>query len=133
MQTGICLVPISPLRAEPSHRSEMVSQLLFGEACDILEIKEDWCRISFVHDGYDGWITSSHLHPVEQLNLDAAYEFASGYINEISINNVPMFIPMGSMLHHFHSITNPYIVYSGIKTGIMEPDGVLMIDTAKKF
>ena len=94
MQTGICLVPISPLRSESSHRSEMVSQLLFGEACDILETKEDWFRISVIHDGYEGWITTSHLHLADQLNLDAAYEFASGYINEISINNVPMFIPM---------------------------------------
>ncbi|MGZ5255899.1 MAG: C40 family peptidase [Flavitalea sp.] len=133
MKTGISLVPVSPIRAEPSHRSEMVSQLLFGEACDILETKEDWFRISVIHDGYKGWITSNHIHLVEQLNLDTAYEFASGYINAVLINNIPMFIPMGSILHHIHSIKDPYMVYQGSKTGILEPDGNLMIETAKKF
>ena len=31
MQYAVCCVPVSPLRAEPSHKSEMVTQQLFGE------------------------------------------------------------------------------------------------------
>ncbi len=34
---AVCCVPLSPLRAEPAHRSEMVSEQIFGECCEILE------------------------------------------------------------------------------------------------
>jgi hypothetical protein len=32
MEYGICNLAVVPLRAEPSDRSEMVSQVLFGES-----------------------------------------------------------------------------------------------------
>ena len=31
MEKAICLLSVVPMRKEPSHRSEMVSQVLFGE------------------------------------------------------------------------------------------------------
>ena len=37
MEKGICLLRIIPLRREPSEKSEMVSQLLFGEVYEIAE------------------------------------------------------------------------------------------------
>ena len=37
MKQGICLLSIIPLRRDPSEKSEMVSQLLFGEAYEITE------------------------------------------------------------------------------------------------
>ena len=36
-KTGISLLSIIPIRAEPSEKSEMVSQLLFGEYFIIVE------------------------------------------------------------------------------------------------
>jgi gamma-D-glutamyl-L-lysine dipeptidyl-peptidase len=133
MKPGICLVPVSPLRAEPSHRSEMVSQLIFGEACDLLEYKDEWVRISVVHDRYEGWTLRSHLQQVPVLNLDAATELASDYINTIYFNNVPMQIPMGSMLQHIHSIKEPYIVFHGKSCAIANPSEEAMIARAKQF
>ena len=44
------------MRAEPSHRAEMVSQLLFGETFRMLEVADEWVRIQTHHDGYEGWI-----------------------------------------------------------------------------
>lgn len=58
MEFGICNLAIVPLRAEPSERSEMVSQLLFGEAFEIMELQENWMRIITAFDGYEGWISS---------------------------------------------------------------------------
>ena len=40
MEFAACQVSIAPLRAQPSDKSEMVSQLLFGETVEILEQKE---------------------------------------------------------------------------------------------
>lgn len=44
------------MRAEASHCSEMVSQLLFGETYRVLETADEWVRIQTHHDSYEGWI-----------------------------------------------------------------------------
>jgi len=57
--TGISLLSIVPMRAEPSERSEMVSQLVFGEYFIIVEQLEPWLLIRSGIDGYQGWITAN--------------------------------------------------------------------------
>ncbi len=51
-------VSIVPVRSEASDASEIVTQLLFGESCEVLEYHEkgNWVRISAVYDKYVGWI-----------------------------------------------------------------------------
>ena len=39
---GIANFSIIPLRAEPYERSEMVSQILFGELYEVIEELENW-------------------------------------------------------------------------------------------
>lgn len=56
MDNGICHLAVIPMRAEPSHCAEMVSQLLFGEAYRVLEEASEWIKIAACHDGYEGWI-----------------------------------------------------------------------------
>ena len=56
MEYGICNLAVIPLRAEPSDRSEQVSQVLFGETFEILEWKERWVKIITTYDDYEGWI-----------------------------------------------------------------------------
>ncbi len=56
MEYGICNLAIVPMRAEPNERSEMVSQVLFGEAFEIMEWKENWVKITTAFDNYTGWI-----------------------------------------------------------------------------
>jgi SH3-like domain-containing protein len=57
---GICNLAIIPLRFEPN-RSEIVSQVLFGEDFEILENKKQWSRIKMHFDGYEGWIDSNNI------------------------------------------------------------------------
>ncbi|MGJ1197284.1 NlpC/P60 family protein [Sphingobacterium spiritivorum] len=56
MAFGICNLSIVPLRAEAAHRSEMVSQLLFGECFEVLEESADWAYIKTESDNYEGWL-----------------------------------------------------------------------------
>ncbi|WP_238381712.1 C40 family peptidase [Mucilaginibacter pedocola] len=44
------------MRAEPSDRSELVSQLLFGEAFEVTEYNNKWAKILTAIDSYTGWI-----------------------------------------------------------------------------
>jgi hypothetical protein len=59
MEYGICNLAVVPLRAEPSSRSELVSQILFGEWFEIMERTDEWVRVITMLDGYEGWL--SHL------------------------------------------------------------------------
>ncbi len=52
---------MEPLRKEPSHKAEMISQLLFSEPVKVLEKKKDWCFIQSVIDHYQGWIVRTRL------------------------------------------------------------------------
>jgi hypothetical protein len=58
---GICNLAIVPLRLEPSDRSEMTSQVLFGEHFKILEQTHKWSRIEMAFDGYNGWIDNKQF------------------------------------------------------------------------
>jgi len=57
MKNGICLVAFIPVRKEPNERSEMVTQLLFGEKYEILTEGPKFNQIRIFHDDYPGYIS----------------------------------------------------------------------------
>ncbi|MEI6577338.1 MAG: C40 family peptidase [Bacteroidota bacterium] len=67
---GICLLSSVPVRKEPSERSEMISQLLFGELVNVLEHKKGWLKIIMTFDNYEGWISDSQLYLIDQKSFD---------------------------------------------------------------
>ena len=99
MTAGVCCVPVSPVRAESFHKSEMTSQLLFGEAVEVLEKgPENWILIRCMYDNYEGWITRSHITEIPEVVAKERWHLASDWSNEIVFNEQPMFIPFGSEL-----------------------------------
>lgn len=56
MEFGISLQSLLPLRAEAAHKSEMVSQVLFGELFRVLQKTKEWIRVKLAFDDYEGWI-----------------------------------------------------------------------------
>jgi hypothetical protein len=56
MNYGICNLSNIPLRAAPSDKSEMTSQLLFGDHFRVLEIANQWLKIVLAYDEYEGWV-----------------------------------------------------------------------------
>ncbi|MEN3041094.1 MAG: C40 family peptidase [Bacteroidia bacterium] len=54
-------LPCVPLRAEPSHRSEQVSELLWGEPQQILDTHKSWVQVRGRIDGYIGWVEAGSL------------------------------------------------------------------------
>ncbi|MCK9270361.1 MAG: C40 family peptidase [Bacteroidales bacterium] len=53
---GFCNLSCVPLRAAASHRSEMVSQLLFGDTFEIMGTEGSWLAVQCSHDDYQGFI-----------------------------------------------------------------------------
>lgn len=71
---GICNLSLVAVRAEPGGKSEMVTQLLYGETYDVLEEDPsgEWIRIQTTFDQYQGWISAlqfSEWHEQESLRL----------------------------------------------------------------
>lgn len=65
MGFGISDLSIVPMRSEKSERSEMISQILFGEMFQVLEMDEKWVYVRMIHDGYEGWIDRKMYLPVD--------------------------------------------------------------------
>ena len=103
MRYAVCCVPVSPLRADTSHRSEMVSQQLFGEKSVIMENAADnWVRISLKYDSYEGWVQQSQLAEIDEAHyLKVDKDLTSEWINEVDYNGHIMMVPMGSSLSVF--------------------------------
>jgi hypothetical protein len=98
MDIGICIVPAAPVRKKASHKVEMVNQLLFGEAMQIVLRKRNWYKIQSLQDNYEGWIRNNLLMHAEESALDNSF-VAVDVINTISIGEANMNVPMGSTLH----------------------------------
>lgn len=62
---GICNQSIVPCRREASHRSEMVTQLLFGEHFTVLNDTEEWAQIKTAYDDYECWISNKQFQPIK--------------------------------------------------------------------
>ena len=100
---GICNLAIIPLRAEPSDRSEIVSQVLFGEHFEIIETRKQWSKIKLHFDNYEGWVDSKQYQIITDsdfknlskesivLNSDLI-EYITGK------NNLLIPIPLGASL-----------------------------------
>lgn len=99
MDHKICVVPVVPLRAEPSHKSEMTSQLIFGECVLVLEKKEDWVRVRNQYDQYEGWAAANQLTDIdEELYFEPTEEYTPGLLDTVSVSGHPMKVPLGSFL-----------------------------------
>jgi hypothetical protein len=69
----ICENVFVPLRSGPSHKSEMLSQILFGEKYTIPDQSGKWLKIETVFDNYAGWIDMDHLQHSESKDSEKGH------------------------------------------------------------
>ena len=120
MDKGICTVSVAAIRAEQSHRSEMTSQLLYGESVDILEKAAKFIKVKMHFDGYEGWIDSNQLKTIseEQFSQRKAEILTNTFeIRETAAGKI--LLSLGSEIDS----ENPHITFS--------PENVAQ--TAKQF
>ncbi|MCB9255820.1 MAG: C40 family peptidase [Chitinophagales bacterium] len=102
MELAICHVSIAPLRAENSDRSEMISQLLFGECMEILEIKDSWTWIRCLHDNYEAWIDNKQYIKLNKEQVNSHISLQSSHV--CHLGNKTMNLVLGSNLPNFDGI-----------------------------
>jgi len=97
MQYVVAIVAVCPLRSEASHRSEMVSQLLFGEGAEVLEVGKEFTKVKCLYDGYEGWAQGSQLAEVDETIAKAVpvgYTFKRNTI--VMLDDTPMYVPLAT-------------------------------------
>jgi gamma-D-glutamyl-L-lysine dipeptidyl-peptidase len=133
---GICNLANIPLRFEPSDRSEIVSQVLFGEHFSIIEQTPKWSQIKLEYDDYIGWIDNKQYKQITeeqflQLSKDSIV-LSSDLIEYITgENNLLMPIPLGASLSflNYDTINSDSFVFEGLKVSGIKPKSKL-IETA---
>lgn len=124
---GICNLAIVPLRLEPSDKSEMTSQVLFGEHFKVLEQTPKWSRIELAFDGYNGWIDNKQFREITEADYEKLTSgeivLSGDLIEYISTpKNGLITIPLGATLSFLNSTINTQgfafdgTSVSGIKT-----------------
>jgi hypothetical protein len=133
---GICNLAIVPVRSEPSDRSEIVTQLLFGEHIEILERQNQWARIKIQFDDYEGWVDSKQYQVISEANYNQLSKEAiilnADLIDYITApDNLLLPIPLGASLTFLNNseINISNFDFEGTKTSGIKPKSAL-INTA---
>jgi cell wall-associated NlpC family hydrolase len=104
MQYGICNLSIVPLRFEPSDKTELVSQVLYGDYFKVLEQRKSWSKIRLAFDKYEGWIDNKqYLEIFEEQYKKLHHEtpiLTYDLIDFVQDENSQLYaIPLGSALN----------------------------------
>jgi gamma-D-glutamyl-L-lysine dipeptidyl-peptidase len=129
MTNGICNESVIPLRSEPSHKSEMVSQLLFGELFEVLEKQNEWIRIKCDFDHYTGWVLATQVQLTDLFefeNIKKKNNFLCYELIGVLDNGNPFPLVLASNLPYYDhekcSILDKYFYYDGTVKNILHPD-----------
>lgn len=102
MLNAYCLVSTAPLRAEPSDKTEMISQILFGENLKIIEQNEKWSKVICGIDNYEGWMDNKQYKIIEK---ELTYQFLSfHHYHACQLNDESIPLVMGSNLPDFDGL-----------------------------
>ena len=83
MLYGICNISIVPLRLEESDKSEMISQVLFGEHFEIIEKQKNWTKIRLAFDKFEGFIDNKQYLEITEENFTQIENKTITYTAEI--------------------------------------------------
>lgn len=136
---GICNLANIPLRFEPSDRSELVSQVLFGEHFQILEQDQKWSKIKLAYDDYEGWIDNKQYKSITEeqyilLSKDNIVLNADLIEYITSPENLLMPIPLGASLSflNYPEINSENFNFEGLKVSGIKPKSNI-INTAYMY
>ncbi len=103
MQYGICNLSLVPLRLEANDKSELVSQLLYGDHFKILDKRKSWTRVRLAFDDYEGYVDSKQFVEISKEDFKHIEKTESIYSTDLvefiqDENNQLLPILLGSSL-----------------------------------
>ncbi|MFH1320741.1 MAG: C40 family peptidase [Bacteroidota bacterium] len=144
MNYGICNLSVVPCRKKPSDKSEMLTQILFGEHFEILYNQKSWCLVRLAYENYECWIDNKQFQPISKKTFNELNKISIPCFTELVrfiVNNKDgsiMPIVMGSSLPYLKdNVCN----IGGIEYSLHEKAGIgsnkkpkeLIVENSKKY
>lgn len=113
MKYGICPLSIVPLRFESSDKSELVSQVLYGEIFKVLEVQKKWSKIRLDFDGYEGWIDNKQYQIITKEDFEnlknLSPRYTSDLVDFVTTQEKQLYtIPLGSSIQNASFLTHSF-------------------------
>lgn len=130
---GICNLSNIPLRIEPNDRSEIVSQVLFGEHFMVLENLKQWIKIKLQFDDYTGWIDEKQFQYISENEYNQLS--SEGFVLNADLvqyittaDNLLLPITLGSSLSFLNDpeINKNKFIFEGLKVSGKKPKSELI-------
>lgn len=108
MQNIVSLLPLIPVRLEPSDKAEMVTQMIFGERAKLFEIHQKWSFVELSDDGYQGWVCNRMIRYISEETVISANAnttiLGSLFFPVINAENkLSLYLTAGSLLQNYQS------------------------------
>lgn len=101
---GVCRLALVSVRKDPTDQSEQVTQLLFGDHYELIQVSADkkWVFIRIHADLYEGWINGKQHHSItkeffEQIN-HTNYKISTDLTSSLLYKKSPLTILLGSIV-----------------------------------
>ena len=111
MSIGICNLSIVPVRISDSDKSEMITQLVYGDLFTIIEENDRWTKIRCEFDNYEGWIDSKQykrLDKSDNMIIDNP-TYSSDLVEFIENENKELItISIGSNISNINLLNHKY-------------------------
>lgn len=92
---GIVTLSLISLRSQAGHKSEIVTQALFGETFTILEADNEWSKIQLTRDGYIGWAQNIQFHHISE-NVLKKVKFNISSHSKVNYDGFKIHLPIGA-------------------------------------
>ena len=113
---GICNLNTIPVRKEKSSKSELTTQLIYGEIYKVLKKDKKWYHIEISDDNYKGWINYSQFFEISKDTFNNILNTKPILLQEISKEietlDGKMLLSIGAKISSTkalnHSLNKPY-------------------------
>ncbi len=96
MEKGICNFPLIACRKEANERSEMVTQLLYGESYSVISRNDQWVNIKADRDEYESWIDLKLHSPLIDKG-NTLYPVHETFTSIVGEDSHELIVPGGSL------------------------------------
>ncbi|MBX2877524.1 MAG: C40 family peptidase [Saprospiraceae bacterium] len=108
MTHGICPLSTVAIRNSASQKSEMISQLLYGELVEVLERKgRQWVKVRCAHDNLVGWVATNQLEwitPSEFESYQDNFAFVLDVFQALATGDAFLPLTLGARLPNFDGL-----------------------------
>jgi len=142
LKYAIITIACLPLRFEPSEKSEMETQIMFGELVQVLESSGNWAKVKNLNDQYEGWVDNKNFIYLDEKNIQPYLNVKTVLTSTINIainpKNEKIILPGGGLLPNFNPLNNTFVIEDKIykllePNNQYKPEAQTIVNLAKQY